>query len=1025
MNVPEFIAKWRRVELKERSAAQEHFLDLCALFDHPTPAAADPTGETFCFEKGAAKHGGGDGFADVWKRDHFGWEYKGRHKDLDAAYDQLLRYRNALANPPLLAVCDFDRIIVHTNFTGTVSSAFEIPLESMGEPRNLEVLRAVFFDPEKLKPGRTSEAITEDAAERLARIAEAMRGRGQDPAAVAHFLNRLIFCLFAEDIGLLPDMIFTRIVEKSGGDPERFGKLLGQLFEAMAHGGDFGLEAIRHFNGNLFESAEVLPMTVPEMTAIFQAAGLDWGTVDPSIFGTLFERGLDPAKRSQLGAHYTSREDIETLVEPVVLAPLRCEWTEVRATVGRLLATGRKEGDPTQTKAPAGAALRKARGEADAILHAFLVRLQGLRVLDPACGSGNFLYVTLQKLKDLEKEVIVHAMDLGFGGYLPMVGPWQLHGIELNPYAHDLAQTSVWIGFFQWTRANGFHITQDPVLRPMRNNFRCMDAILAGHADASCRSAAVPAASSAASECGRDARAPAEPEWPAVDFIVGNPPFLGGKMLRRELGDDYVDRLLALWKIRVPAEADLCCYWFEKARAHIAAGKCKRAGLLATQGIRGGANREVLKRIKESGDIFWAQSDRPWVLDGANVHVSMVGFGGKEERADGSAGVPPASSPSSHGGRDARAPAFILDGKPVVTINANLTANADIGAAVRLPANLGIGFMGTTKQGPFDITESLALEWLPLPNPHGLPNSDVLAPWINGMAVTKRMPPMWIIDFFNKEESAANRFETPFAYALEHVKRARDAKPRDWYRAEWWQLYAQRPEMRKALAPHRRFVVTPTVAKHRLFSWLDVPINPDHQLIVFARSDDYFFGVLHSRLHEVWALRMGTRLETRPRYTPTTCFETFPFPEPDDGQRDAIGRAAAELNALRERWLNPPEWTREEVLEFPGTVGGPWDRFIVPGSAGVLTASHCGRDARAPVGTVRYPRLVAKDAECAGRLKKRTLTNLYNERPAWLANAHAALDAAVCAAYGWPSDLTDAAILERLLAINLERAGKD
>jgi hypothetical protein len=975
VNVAEFVAKWRKVELKERSAAQEHFLDLCHVLGHPTPAEADPTGETFCFERGAAKHGGGDGFADVWKKDFFGWEYKGRLKDLGAALDQLLKYRNALENPPLLVVCDLDRIIVHTNFTRTASAVFEIPLEALGEPRNLEILRAVFFDPEKLKPGRTSAAMTEEAAERLAGIAESMRKRGLDPSAVAHFLNRLVFCLFAEDIGLLPGMIFTRIVEKSGGDPARFGKLLGQLFGAMAHGGDFGLDTIRHFNGNLFEDAAVVDMTAAEMKAVFGAAELDWGAIDPSIFGTLFERGLDPAKRSQLGAHYTGREDIETLVDAVVMAPLRREWAETRTTVENVLATGRKGPGPAPAVPLTGGALKKARGEADSILHGFLVRLQGVRVLDPACGSGNFLYVTLQRLKDLEKEAIVFAMDRGLGGYLPMVGPWQLFGLELNPYAHDLAQTSVWIGFLQWTRANGFQMTQDPILRPLKGNFRCMDSILDLSAPA----------------------APKEPEWPTVDFIVGNPPFLGDKLMRRELGDEYVDRLRALYADRIPGQSDLCCYWFEKARAHIEAGKCRRAGLLATQGIRGGANREVLKRIMCSGGVFWAVSDRNWIQDGAAVHVSMVAFDGGEDKVR------------------------TLDGKPVPTINVNLTAAADLAAARPLLANRSRCFLGIMKAGPFDIAESLALEWLNTPNPNGRPSSDVLRPRMNAMDILRRTGGGWIVDFGCDADAAESAlYERPYCHVLNVVKPLRDANRRNSLKVYWWLHGEPRPGLRNATRGLPRIILTPEVSKHRVFVWLESVYLPDHQTRVFAFFEDQFFGVLHSRLHELWALAQGTQLREKEsgfRYTPTTCFETFPFPETTDAQRDAIGAAAAELNMLRERWLNPPEWTREEVLTFPGTVGGPWDRFIDP-----ATAEDRGGF---KVGVVRYPRTVPKDADCAAKLAKRTLTNLYNERPAWLANAHAALDAAVFAAYGWPADLPDAAILERLLALNLARAGEE
>ncbi|MBP7636533.1 MAG: class I SAM-dependent DNA methyltransferase [Kiritimatiellae bacterium] len=969
MTVAEFIAKWRKVELKERSAAQEHFLDLCNVFGHPTPAAADPTGEKYCFEKGAAKHGGGDGFADVWKRGFFGWEYKGKHKDLSAAYDQLLRYRDALENPPLLVLCDLDRIVVRTNFTGTVSAVYDIPLEDFAASRNIEIVRAVFHDPEALRPGRTSIAVTQEAAARIGEIAASIRERGLDPAAVAHFLDRVVFCLFAEDARLLPDMVFSRIAEKSGGDPARFGKTLGALFEAMATGGDFGLETIRHFNGSLFDDRAVPDLTADDLKRIAATASLDWSAVDPSIFGTLFERGLDPAKRSQLGAHFTGIEDIELVVDAVVMTPLRRDWEETKATIESLLTTGRKRPDAKAPDKPlSAAALKKARGEADSILHQFLTRLREVKILDPACGSGNFLYVALLRLKDLEREAAVtFPSEHGLNTYLPGVGPWQLYGIEINPYAHDLAQMTVWIGWLQWIRANGFGFPADPILRSLSGNIRLMNSILAPDGT--------------------------EPEWPTVDFIVGNPPFLGGKMLRRELGDDYVDRIFTLWRDRVPLEADLCCYWFEKARAHIAAGKCKRAGLLATQGIRGGANREVLKRIKETGNIFWAESDRPWILDGANVHVSMVGFDDGEEKTR------------------------TLDGKVVTTINANLTATANVGQAARLKVNSGLGFMGTTKQGPFEIDEPLALEWLASPNPHSRPNSDVLVPWINGMAVSKRTASTWIIDFFEMTEMEAARYETPFAYVTEHVKKARDATPRSWYRAEWWQHYAQRPEMRKALDGLNCFIVTPRVAKHRLFSWQAAPTNPDCQLIVFARADDYFFGILHSRFHEVWALAQGTQLREKEsgfRYTPTTCFETFPFPEADPEREAAIAAAAQELNELREGWLNPPDWTRTETLEFPGTVGGPWDRYIAPATV------EDRRDFK--VGTVRYSRLVPRDAACAARLKDRTLTKLYNARPAWLADCHARLDAAVSAAYGWPADLADDAILERLLALNLERA---
>lgn len=479
MNVAELIDKWQKVELTERSASQQHFLDLCDLLDHPKPAEIDPRGELFTFERGASKKGGSDGWADVWKKDYFAWEYKGRHKDLRAAYLQLDQYRAALGNPPLLVTCDMGRIVVHTNFTATEQEVHEIPLAALGEPRNLEILRAVFHAPQKLKPGTTSEAITAKAATHVGDLAVALRERGLDPRDVAHFLDRVVFSFFAEDVRLLPEGLVTRLLEQCRPKPESFPERVRALFEAMRSGGYFGVEEIQRFNGNLFEPGPVLALTAGEIERLHRASRLDWSAVDPSVFGTLFERGMDPGKRSQLGAHYTSREDIETLVEPVVMKPLRREWREVQQLVANLLATGKKHPkDADRAKPPpTGRRLKKAEDEAQIFLRRFHQSLAQIKVLDPACGSGNFLYVTLQKLKDLEKEVILFALEHGFSGEIPLVGPWQLYGIEINPYAFELAQMTVWIGYLQWTRQNGFGTPSDPVLRPM-DTFQCKDAIL-------------------------------------------------------------------------------------------------------------------------------------------------------------------------------------------------------------------------------------------------------------------------------------------------------------------------------------------------------------------------------------------------------------------------------------------------------------------------------------------------------------------------------------------------------------------
>ncbi|MCX5868364.1 MAG: N-6 DNA methylase [Proteobacteria bacterium] len=972
MNVSEFIAKWRKAELKESAAAQEHFIDLCRTLDHPTPAEADPTGEKFCFEKGAEKHGGGDGYADVWKKDFFGWEYKGKHKDLVAAYNQLLLYRDSLENPPLLVVCDLDRIIVHTNFTNTVSITHEISLEKFGEPRNLEIIRAVFFDPEKLKPGKTSEAVTQEAAEQVAGIAEFMRKRGIESEKAAHFLDRIVFCQFAEDVGLLPEMIFSRIVEKAEGNPVKFGRFIGQLFEAMKKGGEFGLESIKHFNGSLFDEASVPDLTEEEVKRITETSRLDWSAVDPSIFGTLFERGLDPDKRSQIGAHFTGKEDIEILVEAVVMQPLRKEWNDTREIVENLLATGEKKSEKGKSKNLTPTALRKARMESESLLHHFLSQLQRIKVLDPACGSGNFLYVTLQKLKDLEKEAIVFAMEKGMSAFLPLVGPWQLYGIEINPYAYDLAQMTVWIGWLQWIRFNGFGYPSEPILRPMEGNFQCKDAIL----DLS------------------DPKNPKEPDWPKVDFIVGNPPFLGSKFLRRELGDDYVDKMLQLWNGRVTAEADLCCYWFEKARAYIEKGRCKRAGLLATQGIRGGANRKVLKRIKETGDIFWAIADRDWILDGANVHVSMVAFDNGIEETK------------------------ILDGKIIRKINSNLSSTADITKAESLLENKSIFLRPPEKGGAFELNDEQALELLQLPNPHGRPNSDVIFPWVNAETLVKVRQFIWTIDFPpGLSEAEASHYEAPFEYILKKVRPEREKNRDERLRRLWW-IYRRSGEgVRSASKQFARLICTPRVSKYRLFVWIDSIVEPDTATYAFARDDDFFFGVLHSRIHEVWSRSQGTQVREREsgfRYTPTSCFETFPLPKPNPEQGKTIADAARELNDLRKLWLNPTELTREEILEFHGTAGGPWDGYINKATV----------NGKTNIGLVRYPRLVPKDEASSKHLQKRTLTQLYNDRPTWLDLAHRKLDEAVFMAYGWDPGITDDQILAALLELNLQKAGK-
>ena len=342
MDLPTFIKKWSRAELSEQAASQTHFNDLCALLGVKNPIELDPTGEIFTFEKSVAVSGaaslgakGDRGRADVWYKGKFVWEYKrkGKYADLADAYRQVNQYRDQLGNPPLLIVCDIARTQIHTNFTGFKPEVHTIDLADLDQPGKLDLLRRVFTDPESFKPTETPEEVTQKAAKAIGSIAQGLRARGHDPHDAAHFLMKVMFCLFAEDVELLPKKLFETMLGKYRHDPARLKSQMDALFAAMKDGGDFGIEEIDYFNGGLFDEDTALELTEDEIAHLVTAAAKDWSKVEPSVFGTLFERSLDPAKRAQIGAHYTSREDIMLVIEPVIVRPLRREWEEVAPPV--------------------------------------------------------------------------------------------------------------------------------------------------------------------------------------------------------------------------------------------------------------------------------------------------------------------------------------------------------------------------------------------------------------------------------------------------------------------------------------------------------------------------------------------------------------------------------------------------------------------------------------------------------------------------------------------------------------------
>ncbi|MBN8916337.1 MAG: class I SAM-dependent DNA methyltransferase [Rhizobiales bacterium] len=958
MTPHEFITKWQNSKLKERAAAQEHFLDLCRLLGEKTPAEVDAAGLDYGFEVGATKTGGGHGFADVFKRGHFGWEYKGTRANLDAALLQLQRYAVALDNPPLLIVSDIGTTIrIHTNWTNSVSKTYDIPIAELEDAEKRQWLKAAFADPEALRPTKTRQQLTEEVAGKFAELARSLRARYDEPEEVAHFINRLVFCMFAEDVKLLKEGMFSRMLERALEEPAEFEAFARDLFRAMSTGGRIGFEKVAWFNGGLFDNDRVFPLTPAEIRLVHEASKRYWGDIDPSILGTLFERGLDPDKRSQLGAHYTDRDKIMMIIEPVIIAPLAAEWAEAKAEITALMEKAAALDATAKTqRGKAGSAAKgqatTALNSAQAVLDRYLKRLADFRVLDPACGSGNFLYLALRALKDLEHRAQVEAEALGLPRRFPSIGPEVVRGIEINPYAAELARVSVWIGEIQWMLKNGFEAAQNPVLKPLET-IECRDAVL--NADGT------------------------RAEWPEADSIIGNPPFIGDKKMISGLGEGYTMALRTAWNGILPGGADFVVYWFAKAWEQVQANIVRRVGLVSTNSIRGGANNQILKSIASEGRIFSAWADEPWVVDGAAVRVSLVCFDGSQScEAE-------------------------LDGRPVPRINHDLTAGIDLHKVVPLKENRDACFIGDQKSGPFDISAEQARLFLQDPiNVNGRPNSDVVTPWANAMDITRRPSNRWIIDFGTAMPlDQAGLYERPFEEILIKVKPMRAEVRRDNHRKKWWIHGEARPGMRKALRGLKRFLVTPRVAKHRLFAWLPSATLPDCQLVVTTRDDDTTFGILHSRFHELWSLRMCTWLGVGndPRYTPSTTFETFPFPEgltpnipaavyADDPRAIAIAKAAARLNELRENWLNPADLVRRE----PEVVPGYQDRIL-------------------PV-----------SPEAEKELKKRTLTNLYNARPTWLANAHKALDEAVAAAYGWPADLPDDEVLARLFTLNQERA---
>ena len=799
--------------------------------------------------------------------------------------------------------------------------------------------------------------------------------RGFDQERVARFLMRCVFCCFAEDVGLLPKDLFKRTLEtaRHSGDPARVAAVLTSLWETMDQGGMFGAELLHRFNGHFFQTVEALPLEAEDVDLLIQATSFDWSHVEPSIFGTLLVRALDPVERHRLGAEYTPREYIERLVEPTVVEPIRERWTAVQAAVLQLEESGKK----------------KDRDSAIKQLRDFHAWLRGLQFLDPACGSGNFLYVTMAAVKRIELEVIGELERVGGReqkeAILDEVHPRQFHGIEIKPWAREIAELTLWIGYHQfWREAHGGRTPPDPILEDT-GTIECRDAVLAWddrvhHADQdepdltprilhAVTGALVPDPAQKIMYVAHTS--PRKASWPRADFIIGNPPYIGGTSMRLALGSGYVDALRDVYRDEVGDGADLVMYWWTRSAAEVAAGRTMRAGLLSTNSITQLRNRAIVDAALESGvRIIWAVADHPWVdtEDSAAVRIAMTVV---------SREIVPARLLSVD---DSGA---VSTERTVAVLNSSLSSSANVSGASceALAANEGVSSNGFNLRGAGFIVDNEEAQRLLASDPR---NGSVLRPYRNGRDLAGRPRNAYLIDFNTMSREEALSFPQLFDMVRDRVQPERAVKKEASARELWWQLWRTRVEFRRASSGLHRYVGTPETAKHRFFVFMDELTAPDHSLVVVASDDAFALGVLSSSIHIAWALAAGGTLEDRPRYNKSVCFDPFPFPVTTHVVRTRIATIADRLDHHRTDAL-----ARDESV----TMTGMYNVVEKLRSGEALTAKE---------------RAIHEVAAC-GVLK----------------DVHDELDAAVAIAYGWPWPMPTEDILERLVALHDERVEEE
>ncbi|WP_428828316.1 class I SAM-dependent DNA methyltransferase [Azonexus sp. IMCC34842] len=1013
MQIDQFLSRWRHAGGSERANYQLFIADLCDLLevDKPQPANVDTRDNPYVFERRVVFHHGdgstSNGFIDCYKRGSFIGEAKKIRAGAETRMfdDAMLRARGQAENyarhlpadegrPPFLVVLDVGHVIeLYAEFTCTGGSytpfpdprSHRIKLDDLARPEIRARLKAVWSDPHSLDPARRTARATRDIAVRLARVAQSLEGK-YPPERVAAFLSRCLFSMFAEDVGLLPKIdnegAFTGLLKTLHNAPEQFVPLVAELWKAMDEG-QFSV-AVRaqlpRFNGKLFKNPEVLPVDRAQIELLLEASRADWAEVEPAIFGTLLESALNPLERHDLGAHYTPRAYVDRLILPAVIEPLRADWHDTQAAA-LLLANEDKL------------------SQAADLVRTWHHKLCNIRVLDPACGSGNFLYVTLEHMKRLEGEVLDTLAQLGDTQQrLEVEGltvdPHQFLGLEINPRAAAIAEMVLWIGYLQWHfRTQGSGLPPSPILRDFKN-IECRDAVLASDAvefatDASGKllsrwdgRTTKPHPVTGEPVPDESAQVPLErysnprpAAWPQADYIVGNPPFIGNKRMRDALGDGYTEALRAAWP-EVPESADFVMFWWHHAAGLTRHGHAKRFGFITTNSITQTFNRRILEQHLNGEpplSLAWAIPDHPWVdaTSGAAVRIAMTV-------------AQPGDAPGTlqtvveEGGAEADAVHIELTEK-TGRIHADLTIGADVVSAKQLRANEMISSMGFMLAGSgFIVPAEEAIKLHPC---------DRIRPYRNGKDLTDKPRGALLIDFFGlTADEARSRYPAAYQWILERVKPERDHNNRPRLKSQWWLFAECRKTLRSAIAGQPRYIATVETAKHRLFQFLDADIAPDHRLICIALTDAFFLGVLSSQVHIVWALAAGGTLEDRPVYNKSRCFDPFPFPAASPEQQARIAALAEQLDAHRKR----------QQAAHP--------ELTLTGMYNVLGKLRSGEALTAKDKAIHEMGLVA------------VLRQLHDE-----------LDAAVLAAYGW-SDLApddSAALLERLVALNTERAREE